>query len=443
VTSQLGFDALCAGIPVICFGAPFYAGWGLTEDHIEISRRATQRSLIELVAACWLHCASYVDPVSGRRCSPEDALEHLARQRRACVKNQRPTLAVGFSKWKRKFVRPFLDAPGAALSFIEERELDKALDRQPNSRVVTWGQRISDEGRALVHARDLGLTKMEDGFLRSVQLGSDLTRPASIVLDDIGIYYDGSRPSRLEQLLETHPLGKKEAQVGRQLIDFVIQHRLSKYNVQNDARLELPVDKSRRVHLVVGQVEDDASVLLSTFSVRSNGALLREVRKRNPDDFIVFKPHPDVLSGNRKGALSAEDAACTDHVAREHAAIACLDVADEVHTMTSLMGFESLIRGIKVSTYGLPFYAGWGLTQDAESCQRRTRRLSVEELAYCTLALYPTYYSARCKCFVSVEQAMKELWLERETQGRGTSEPTIGRRMKRLGRYLRGLVEDA
>ena len=32
--------------------------------------------------------------------------------------------------------------------------------------------------------------------------------------------------------------------------------------------------------------------------------------------------------------------------------------------MTSLMGFEALLRGIPVTTLGTPFYAGWGLTTD-------------------------------------------------------------------------------
>ena len=39
-----------------------------------------------------------------------------------------------------------------------------------------------------------------------------------------------------------------------------------------------------------------------------------------------------------------------------------LGIVDEVHTLTSLTGFEALLRGIEVHAYGGPFYAGWGLT---------------------------------------------------------------------------------
>ena len=68
-----------------------------------------------------------------------------------------------------------------------------------------------------------------------------------------------------------------------------------------------------------------------------------------------------------------------------------LSLCDEVHTMTSLVGFEAIMRGIKVYTYGLPFYAGWGLSRDALSCGRRRRELCVDELAAAALLLYPRY----------------------------------------------------
>ena len=34
VSSQFGLDAMLRGIPVRCYGAPFYSGWGLTDDHL-------------------------------------------------------------------------------------------------------------------------------------------------------------------------------------------------------------------------------------------------------------------------------------------------------------------------------------------------------------------------------------------------------------------------
>ena len=70
---------------------------------------------------------------------------------------------------------------------------------------------------------------------------------------------------------------------------------------------------------------------------------------------------------------------------------ALINLVDEVHTITSLAGFEALLRGRKVATYGQPFYAGWGLTTDNVPLNRRQRRLQIEELVAGTLILYPNY----------------------------------------------------
>jgi capsular polysaccharide export protein len=37
-----------------------------------------------------------------------------------------------------------------------------------------------------------------------------------------------------------------------------------------------------------------------------------------------------------------------------------INQVNEVWTMTSLLGFEALIRGKSVTCLGLPFYCGWG-----------------------------------------------------------------------------------
>ncbi|MBF3314178.1 capsular polysaccharide biosynthesis protein, partial [Leptospira borgpetersenii serovar Hardjo-bovis] len=68
-----------------------------------------------------------------------------------------------------------------------------------------------------------------------------------------------------------------------------------------------------------------------------------------------------------------------------------LDQVDEVHTLTSLAGFEALLRGKTVFCYGMPFYAGWGLTHDEYPCPRRTRRLTLNALIHTTLIDYPFY----------------------------------------------------
>ena len=48
------------------------------------------------------------------------------------------------------------------------------------------------------------LARMEDGFIRSVGLGSDFNWPYFLAVDRKGIYYDPSRPSELEDILQRH-----------------------------------------------------------------------------------------------------------------------------------------------------------------------------------------------------------------------------------------------
>jgi capsular polysaccharide export protein len=88
---------------------------------------------------------------------------------------------------------------------------------------------------------------------------------------------------------------------------------------------------------------------------------------------------------------------------------ALLQAADEVHVLTSLAGFEALLRGKAVTCYGQPFYAGWGLTHDMTPHARRTRSLQLDELVAGALLLYPLYLSRAHKRLITPEQALDEL----------------------------------
>ena len=116
-----------------------------------------------------------------------------------------------------------------------------------------------------------------------------------------------------------------------------------------------------------------------------------------------------MLSGNRRGSLHGEAPAPWDLLVGQVPIAACLDAAHEVHTMTSLVGFEALLRGLPVVTYGQPFYAGWGLTEDRAPVSRRTRRLSLDELVAGALLRYPRYVSWSARCFCSAEDKVLEL----------------------------------
>jgi capsular polysaccharide export protein len=186
----------------------------------------------------------------------------------------------------------------------------------------------------------------------------------------------------------------------------VLAAGLTKYNLAG-RRWQRPVG-SREVVLVSGQVESDASLAFGAPGIRTNMALLRAVRAARPDAYVIYKPHPDVAARlRREGSEDAQAAQWCDEIVTDVAMGELLDEVDEVQVMTSLAGFEALLRGKRVVCHGAPFYAGWGLTDDASPHPRRARRLGVDELLAAALILYPLYIGARGP--VATEQALDEL----------------------------------
>lgn len=168
-----------------------------------------------------------------------------------------------------------------------------------------------------------------------------------------------------------------------------------------------------------GQVEDDASVRCGGFGM-ANLDLLRAVREARPDAFIVYKPGTRTWeSGNRRGAiLETEARHYADVLLRDFPMGRLLSLVHEVHTLTSQTGFEALLRGVRVFTYGGPFYAGWGLTEDKQSFPRRKARLNLDELVAGALLLYPSYYDWQTENFCRAEDACRRL-LQPDGQMRG------------------------
>ncbi|MEN9585451.1 MAG: hypothetical protein RLZZ616_2457 [Pseudomonadota bacterium] len=395
VSSQLGFEALLLGKPVYCFGMPFYAGWGLTVDSKQCERRKVQVSLPQLAAAALILYPRYLDPVLGQRCEVEEVLAIIARQQRPAPRWRRLYL-VGFSLWKRAFMQAFCHHLADELRFVRTPPKRLTGDEQ----VLVWGSRYPDLTSAI---------RVEDGFIRSRGLGSNLCRPSSLSIDLVGIYFDSRMPSGLEQLLNYQQLTQVDVNRGAALIELLLQHRVSKYNVGTPQHYTPPAD-GRPLVLVVGQVDGDASILTGSPTIRSNEQLLWAVRAAKPEAHILFKPHPDVVAGNRAGAISAACLAeCVDSQVLDIGLTSLYPHVDELHTMTSLSGFEALVQGVKVTTWGQPFYSGWGLTTDAHPPARRQRNLPLAALVYLTLVAYPLYIDWQTGLWISPEQLIRQL----------------------------------
>jgi capsular polysaccharide export protein len=383
-SSLMGMEALIHGKKVVTYGSPFFAGRGLTEDRAALRGTKLRRAVsIEcLFEAAYLRYGHYFDPDSGERCGFGDILDHLRLQKEMFRKNQGASVTVGFSPWKRKIVEAYLRSPSGELSQVNELSEVSAA-----ARLLVWGRRPE-----IAPALGGPVVRVEDGFIRSKGLGAAFNFPYSWVLDQQGIYFDPEIPSDLESLL-LGGFDEFDLFAARGLIGVLREKRLTKYNLTGQkVSLDSKQVNGRKIILVPGQVEADASIAFGSPVLKSNIELLRAVRKAEPDAFLIFKAHPDLVAGARHGKVlppgydGLSDLAVTDGNVLDW-----LDLCDEVHTMTSTVGFEALIRNVPVVTYGMPFYAAWGLTTDRLACPRRTRKLTLEELVCGALIKYPRY----------------------------------------------------
>jgi capsular polysaccharide export protein len=379
LSSQMGFEAIFAGHKPRVFGQPFYAGWGLTTDETPVPRRERRLTRHQLFAAAMILYPRWYDPFTDQLCGIETALDAFEARTRAWREDRRGWVASGMRLWKR---RPLQKVFGRERPMVFEADPAKARSRAETEgrRRMAWAGKAGD-GDAVV--------RVEDGFLRSRGLGANLVPPLSLVADDLGIYYDPRRESRLERLIaESEGLRSDELHRAYGLRRDILKARLSKYNLAG-ATPALP--EGHRI-LVPGQVEDDASILTGCAGINTNRGLLEAARAANPQAVILYKPHPDVEAGLRRGAVpEARDLA--DLVLDHADPVTLLDQVQEVWTLTSLLGFEALLREVPVTTLGAPFYAGWGLTRDHGAVPvRRRARVSLDALVHATLIAYPRYH---------------------------------------------------
>lgn len=325
-------------------------------------------------------------------------------------------IVIGFRRWRIWTLAPLLASTAGAVHFVPDARAAARLNPGPDDAIGLWGACVPPACAALAATSGAALLRIEDGFIRSVGLGSDLVVPRSLVLDDRGLHCDASRESALEHVLLGPDFPPSLVARAAALRRRIVAHALTKYNAhaQTPPRWR-PGD--RPVVLVAGQVESDAAIALGTTTIRTNRALLAAARAARPDAFIVYKPHPDVLSGNRRGALCPRAlAGLADHVETDAALPSCLAACDEVHVMTSLSGFDALLRAKPVVTWGVPFYAGWGLTEDRAhhpAFERRTTRRSLDELVAAALLLYPRYWDPQTRQPVTAEAAIAAIAHER------------------------------
>lgn len=329
---------------------------------------------------------AYTSPFTGEAWSVLQVIEQLGEWRRLIEGNRDLAAVYGVARWKRVSVDPLLwNGTG---SVHHARRVPSGLG--PDDRVLAWKSRTSPAVLGALAASGVPVAELEDGMIRSVGLGANCVPPLSVIADASGVYFDPNGPSDLETLLEYGELPPKWVDRAKFLRSSLVRSGISKYGME---RLAAPAGagKRRRV-LVTGQVEDDRSVLSGGGNC-TNLELIARARTLEPEAWIVYKPHPDVEAGHRKGHVPDREALRhADEIDRTSSIAALIDQVDALHVITSLAGFEALLRGKQVTAHGQPFYAGWGLTRDlAPANPRRTRKRSLDELVAATLIGYPRY----------------------------------------------------
>jgi capsular polysaccharide export protein len=405
VSSQLGFEALMAGTKVHAFGVTYYSHRGLTSDHCEAPAPRIPATLEQVFHAAYIGYSRYLDLHERKPVEIERALDQMLT-----VRDQRNQVTTriytgGLSPWKKRALDPFIVGPAGRAVHCGTLRQAVDLARQNGGQVALWGtSKPMPSGVAAV--------RFEDGFIRSRGLGANLALPSSLAMDWDHVYYDARGESRLEHIIAHHDFSPALLERARKLVESIVDKGVSKYNVGDDVAFPA-VAPGRMKILVPGQVEKDASIRYGSPDIKTNRGLVAAVRALYPDAYLAYKEHPDVTSGMRSGG-AVPDAA--DIIVRDGDIKHWIAWCDRLETMTSLAGFEALIRNKPVGVHGIPFYAGWGLTDDRMAVPRRTRRISVEMLAAAALILYPFYVHPLSGMPCRVEELVDEIALRRQVR---------------------------
>ena len=404
-------DPFRPGRPALDPALPALDPWTLLDAAAELHGASRDLALLALAAgvalrdgplagaepaAVWarlLAATRAADPFTGQPCSIEAGLDLLALWKAREAEGRGVATCLGVHPYKHERVRELLASAAPPPAFCGTMRQAVAVARRRGGALLAWSASAPPDLRARCAAAGVPLLWLEDGFVRSAGLGAAFRAGASFALDRHGPYYDPAIESDLARLLATADFAPALLGRASALRRALVARGVTKYNL-GGAVPEIAAPPGRRRLLVPGQVEDDASVRQGGGAIRSNLDLLRAVRAAEPDAFLIYKPHPDIEAGFRRGRIPAAMlAGLADQVLHQAPMAALFDRVDAVHTLTSLTGFEALLRGLPVTCWGRPFYAGWGLTEDRgdppPGLPPRRRRLALDELVAGALILYP------------------------------------------------------
>lgn len=276
-----------------------------------------------------------------------------------------------------------------------------------------WGRKKSGEKAiALAKKHNTSFVLLEDGFIRSLNLGIKGSPSFSLVEDNIGIYYDATTSNKLENILNTYDFDRNKELLNKakESISLIKKYHISKYNHAPDLDKDYFSNNSEKRVLIIAQTAGDSSLEYGRGNEYSTDDMIKEALNENPEHKIYLKIHPDVLSGKKASDIDIKNIYKRISIISEDInPISLLKCFDKVYTKTSGMGFEALVVGCECVCFGMPFYAGWGITDDRLTCNRRNRKLSVEEVFAGAYILYTRYVNPYTKKEIDILETINTI----------------------------------
>ena len=298
----------------------------------------------------------------------------------------------------------------------------KSRTRQADMLLI-WGWKMyKGPSKIMKYAIDknVPLVRVEDGFLRSAdtscntKVNKKYTQGVSFTFTNDVFHFDAMQSSYMERQINNpeFKITEDERIRVRKAINYIVENHLTKYNHQPIYTPSIGREGVSKI-LVVDQSYGDSSISRGLADDDTFKEMLDAAIKENPNADIIVKTHPDALAPGSKRALgyySTLEPHDNIYVLREPInPISLLQYVDKVYVCTTQLGFEALLCGKEVHTFGMPFYAGWGLTIDKQKCKRRTVKRTLEELFYIIYIKNTHYVDPENKCICSIERAMEYL----------------------------------
>ncbi len=263
------------------------------------------------------------------------------------------------------------------------------------------------------------LLYLDSGFLSSPSIEGVEAPAHSIIVCPDGAYFDATRVSHLEQILNSDHTALTPEQLARaeSCIAAIVQNRLSKFNhaPRRDMRAQFPANGTPRI-LLVDQRKGGPSIHWS-LGGQATFERMWETALSMKDHQILVKLHPEVIAGRARSQFQAllpdplpENVTLIDFDVNPHD---LFEVVDQVFVCSSQLGFEAVLAGKEVHCFAAPYYAGWGFTHDELAIPRRKSRRTPAEVFHLFFIVHSRYFVPD-RGVVEIEDLIKHLVVARD-----------------------------